>query len=532
MKCRILSWLPCLAMIISALGILSFSASAVEGKASIAFDEAYLIINLGETGTIHTAATGGPITWTSRDKSIATVDKTGTITGVGLGITYVTASLNGMSADCKVSVGIPQDSTRQKGGMDSCVIPDGTQFLREAIHLRDVFILVHDGKYYMYGTSGEDAFNTSMDGYDCYVSEDLETFTYHEVYHATKEEIEKYGISNHLWAPEVWEVGGAFYMMTAWDIEGSQQLSILEADNPLGPFKVWGFNIAQGNDPTLYEEDGKYYLVCHSGGLSAYQLSDDFTSVAGRKTELFVREDAPWAVGGPNEGAFVYRTQTGRLILMWSSFSSKSSVAADDVMGGGMTGGPPQGGMPDVTGGFPGFGNMTYNIGLAVSDNGSIFNCSWEHAGYPLTSGDMGHGMLFNDLDGNLKLAICYPDSSTQNPFFIDVVYDEKNDTIYIAEPGAEITLSETSLTLMAGDTASIEASTTHLPVNQPPYWKSSNERVATVDENGVITAVGSGSAFVTAYLNDAQAFCAVTVSTEDQTFSLPLGETTNGSGS
>ena len=50
------------------------------------------------------------------------------------------------------------------------------------------------------------------------------------------------------------------------------------------------------------------------------------------------------------------------------------------------------------------------------------------------------------------------------------------------------------------------------------PYvaWKSSNEQVATVDNQGMVTAVGVGTATVTASYKDVSAACTVTVKTEE----------------
>lgn len=43
----------------------------------------------------------------------------------------------------------------------------------ENIKIRDPFVLVHDGQYYMYGTRSETAFMGEAYGFDVYVSRDL-----------------------------------------------------------------------------------------------------------------------------------------------------------------------------------------------------------------------------------------------------------------------------------------------------------------------------------------------------------------------
>lgn len=41
------------------------------------------------------------------------------------------------------------------------------------IDIRDTYILPYEGKYYMYGTTGRDAFTGSEKGFQCYVGTDL-----------------------------------------------------------------------------------------------------------------------------------------------------------------------------------------------------------------------------------------------------------------------------------------------------------------------------------------------------------------------
>lgn len=75
------------------------------------------------------------------------------------------------------------------------------------------------------------------------------------------------------------------------------------------------------------------------------------------------------------------------------------------------------------------------------------------------------------------------------------------------------ITLSEQRAELKVGETVSITA--TVLPENttdKKVIWTSSDESIATVDGNGIITAVAVGNATITATCGEATASCAVTV--------------------
>lgn len=81
-----------------------------------------------------------------------------------------------------------------------------------------------------------------------------------------------------------------------------------------------------------------------------------------------------------------------------------------------------------------------------------------------------------------------------------------------LTQPTA-ITLSKSSLTLKAGGTASLKATTTPVALaNSKITWKSSNQSVATVDSNGKVTAKGIGTATITASTqNGLSATCKIT---------------------
>ena len=80
----------------------------------------------------------------------------------------------------------------------------------------------------------------------------------------------------------------------------------------------------------------------------------------------------------------------------------------------------------------------------------------------------------------------------------------------------SNITISDSTLTLNTGDTAALSA--TVLPENtgnKTVKWTSKDTRVVTVDQNGVVTAVGSGTARIAASTTDGSylsAYCDVTV--------------------
>lgn len=96
-------------------------------------------------------------------------------------------------------------------------------------------------------------------------------------------------------------------------------------------------------------------------------------------------------------------------------------------------------------------------------------------------------------------------------------------------EPAEPLTLSQTALSLVAGESAALSASGGSGGVS----WTSSNQDVATV-ENGTVTGKGPGSAVITASAGTETATCQVTVQAavvlpelvlNHRDFTLPSGD-------
>ena len=76
-----------------------------------------------------------------------------------------------------------------------------------------------------------------------------------------------------------------------------------------------------------------------------------------------------------------------------------------------------------------------------------------------------------------------------------------------------EITLDQTAATLVEGETITLVATVTpDEATDKSVTWTTSDEAVATVDEEGVVTAISAGVATITAKAGDVEATCEVTV--------------------
>ena len=277
------------------------------------------------------------------------------------------------------------------------------------INIRDPFVLVHWGKYYLYGTRGATCWGPA-DGFDVYVSEDLKNWSGpHEIFHNDG----SFWADRNYWAPEVYLYQGAFYMFASFKAEGIRRgTAILRADSPMGPFIPHSDGCItpaewECLDGTLYvsREGTPHMVFCHEwvqagdGEICAVELTKDLRRPAGEPRLLFRASEAPWCKvmhhssgveGCVTDGPFFWRTENGALLCLWASFS----------LGG-------------------------YTQAVAVSDNDEITGRFTQAE--PLFMDDGGHGMVFRALDGQLYLTLHSPNEHLlELPCFHPI--DEKTD--------------------------------------------------------------------------------------------------------
>ncbi|MBR2868719.1 MAG: family 43 glycosylhydrolase [Clostridia bacterium] len=276
------------------------------------------------------------------------------------------------------------------------------------INIRDPFVLVENGKYYLYGTRGATTW-TKAYGVDVYVSDDLrnwsdaiECFSVPENFWADKE----------IWAPEVHKFKDKFYMFVTFRSDTRNRATqILRSNSPEGPFLPFTEGPVTPEewfclDGTFYvDEEGKPYIVfCHEwvqavdGEIYAMQLTDDLTAPAGDPILLFKASEPFWADKSRDkfitDGPFIYKTKGGKLLMIWSTFTQSG-----------------------------------YTQAIAYSENGKI-DGKWIHE-KPLFDKDGGHGMIFDDLEGNKHLILHSPNETfLERPVLYGI--EEKNDFLYL----------------------------------------------------------------------------------------------------
>ena len=269
---------------------------------------------------------------------------------------------------------------------------------RSKLQVRDPYILVYDGKYYMYGTC-----LSRGKGYGCSVSEDTENWS-ERIQIFTPEE--NSDMEADFWAPECHYYNGSFYLFATYRsrASGKRGTAIFKSELPTGPFELWSDGHITPKerdciDGTLYiDDDGQPWMVYVNewtsnpdgvGEMAAAKMSNDLKSFISEPIVLFRARKHIWSGNhAVTDGPCLYKTESGRLIMLWSNNADSGG----------------------------------YAVGMAASDNGKI-DGNWIHYPEPFYCRskkyeyDGGHPMLFYTLDGQLTMSIHSPNYSSAEIF-------------------------------------------------------------------------------------------------------------------
>ena len=89
--------------------------------------------------------------------------------------------------------------------------------LKSDIQIRDPYVVLLDGKYYLYGTTDKDCWGPNAVGFDAYVSDDLEHFE--GPYPIVRPE-PGFWADRNFWAPEMHVYRGSYYLFASFKAEG------------------------------------------------------------------------------------------------------------------------------------------------------------------------------------------------------------------------------------------------------------------------------------------------------------------------
>ena len=289
--------------------------------------------------------------------------------------------------------------------------PDYT-LITSTLPARDPCILVEDGVYYAYRTGWNCLKNTSgnLEG------------PWENLGDVVQLKNPADAGWDH-WAPEVHKYNGAYYMITTYNslTTGHRGCTVLKSDTPEGPF----VEISDGHvtpkdwdaiDGTLYvDPDGQPWMVfVHEwtsmpdqiGNFSAAKLSEDLTHFISEPIELFRADEPDWATFGVTDGCWMYTTESGDLLMLWSN---------NDEYG--------------------------YCVGVARSSNGRL-DGEWIHedrlySKYMTSDFDGGHAMIFTDTDGQMYMSFHSPNGviGDRRETAVFLAIREENNTLVWDEP-------------------------------------------------------------------------------------------------
>ena len=183
-------------------------------------------------------------------------------------------------------------------------------------------------------------------------------------------------------------------------------------------------------------------------------------------------------------------------------------------------------------------GEVDKNYSLALASDNNPTNWS-------ITSGSLPGGLTLNKSTGEISGT---PTSAGASTFTVTATNDSGSDSKQFSltiDPKQTVsvtgvTLDQAELSLYTGKTATLTATVTpENATNKAVTWKSSDDTIATVDNNGKVTAVKEGTATITATAADGSgksATCTVTVEKPytpppyiPPTYAVTVPETTGG---
>lgn len=212
------------------------------------------------------------------------------------------------------------------------------------------------------------------------------------------------GHNPEIWAAELHAYKGLYYYFATFtnknviidEVKGNKierrACHVLVSDRPDGPYVPMEDSVyLPAEKPTLdgtfwVDKDGKPYMVyCYewlqnwNGTIEKIELKSDLSGTVGEAKLLFRASDSPWSREEEDgklrrskvtDGPYLFRTETGRLGMLWTSW------VYDE-----------------------------YTQGVAYSESGTL-DGPWLQQDIPITPPNYGHGMLFKTLDGKLLMSV------------------------------------------------------------------------------------------------------------------------------
>ena len=293
---------------------------------------------------------------------------------------------------------------------------------REDIRVRDPFIVLENGVYYMYATTGKTT-------YSYYNSRDLENWEEGGVAFEIPEDFWAY---KDVWAGEVHKYKGKFYLFVSLlGKNGLRGTQICVSDTPCGPFLPLVSRAVTPLDQscidgTLYVHNGKPYIFyshdwpdnyveekgAFIGEIWGAELTDDLTEIKGEPWLVFGSDESPISKATPHrikwegkdylrygsDAPWIQKLSGGSLLMTWSPYLHNNYVVLPVISRSGCIRGP------------------------------------WEHLPEPLFDQNGGHAMFFLDAEGRNIMCLHAPEANMLERAHLFVVTEDEGKLKIVTE--------------------------------------------------------------------------------------------------
>ncbi len=270
------------------------------------------------------------------------------------------------------------------------------------LRIRDPFVVLYNGYYYMYNVKGSDSVFY-------YKSNDLNNWDECGV-SFTIPKADSFWAYTDVWASEVHKYKNKYYIFVSLlgkDEKRGTQVAV--SKTPAGPFiPVKNGPITPRDlsciDATFFvHNDTPYILYSHDwpdcyneekdvfvGEIWAAEVDENLIDIVGEPFKLFASDDSPISKKTPDvwfdsihnknqkrygsDAPFLQKLKNGKLFLTWSPYL-----------------------------------NDNYVVLSAISENGDIRG-PWKHSNIALFDNDGGHAMFFEDFSGRKIMSIHSPE--------------------------------------------------------------------------------------------------------------------------
>ena len=461
------------------------------------------------------------VTWSSSDANVAAVDQNGNVTAVGTGVATITATAGDYSATCEVTVTLTDGVYYMKNVGAGLFLTGGNAWGTQGTFSENGFdvtvTMLPSGKFVI-GTKVHNLGNHYL-GADGFIDAPQAEWTIEPqtdgTYTITNDGVNYIGYDGsttvlNLHLTNSSEDNAHWQFMTYEEVMA--EISTATKDNP----KIVTMLLPGAS---FNKNDTRNGLWSDGPTVGGY-LTDVATNMCGEKWNTPSFDVAQTLTNVPNG---YYKVSMQGFYRMGSDASKNdATIAAENHAAGTET----------LNAIF--YANNEEKPLMSIIEGaqaemfayGQAFNTSYGYvpqnigaAAATFTDGKYEHSLWVVVTDGTLRVGV-KKDAESVNDW---TIFDNFR-IVYYGNHASGISIDRVSMKLLKGESMALSAEVTPEDAMDAVTWSSSDASVATVDQNGNVTAVGVGTATITATAGDYSATCEVTVTKQVSLVTLTDG--------